>query len=735
LRTLSRAIAQDDEFSVENSVACASTTSLAAIDLAARTSLPAQQRTRIPLRQICNREPRIDRRALLQSLKSEPDGFDTTAAVRPRQFLEAGIDKNTVGDWQKGVIHMRFNVIVSTLALGSIVAGCSMNDEFTDQEWSRIMKLEPLKGEPPRSPYNKLDLDDTLAKLGQMLFFDKEVAEGITVAGPSGNAMETKKVACVNCHDTSYFADSHMTSPGALGNNGAMAGLSHGRSYLSTNTGQMVNLHWYDWTLWAGRFDSMVEHGTTVWGTSATVLAQVRFLYAKYKDEWNIAFPDNQLDPRLGVPTTDPTNVVPATGNPSTGAPGPFEMMPADLQSHIHLIRANLGRLYDTYPRKMLTPDSPFQRYVRDRDYTALTGAQKRGLRLFIGKASCTDCHTGPTLSDNKFHNIGAPNITALPGSTAAVAPNRGRAAALPTIVANLNTLEANPDAIIFNGAGKFSDDRTLGFQRLGEQRDIDRDHCLCRRVDAVADAAACTDAVKNSPAQAALRGEESLECLVRDDAGACTCRRTEAVTAITACTELVVNSSPQLALRQETKVACLQYDDTLEGMFRTPSLLNVAQTAPYFHSGLVQTLDEVLRFYNQGGGTEGTFAGKKSPHIRPLGLTETELEDLAEFLRSLTGKTPAEVAAEAKANAEDPSTVWDWTKNTAKPPLTGAGGTGGTGTGGMGGSAAGGRGGAGGAGGTAASGTAGMAGTGSGGSATGSGGAGGAAGAGGAPS
>ena len=63
-----------------------------------------------------------------------------------------------------------------------------------------------------------------------MLFFDKDVAEGITVAGPSGNVGEIRKVGCVNCHDTPYFADSHQSSPGAMGTNGGVPGLSHGRN-------------------------------------------------------------------------------------------------------------------------------------------------------------------------------------------------------------------------------------------------------------------------------------------------------------------------------------------------------------------------------------------------------------------------------------------------------------------------------------------------------------------------
>ena len=98
---------------------------------------------------------------------------------------------------------MRLKVTTSILVFGSLLSACnSPNDNFTDTEWARIQKLEPLKGAPPRSPYNLRDQDEDVAKLGQMLFFEKEVAEAITVAGPSGAVGDVKKVACVNCHDT-----------------------------------------------------------------------------------------------------------------------------------------------------------------------------------------------------------------------------------------------------------------------------------------------------------------------------------------------------------------------------------------------------------------------------------------------------------------------------------------------------------------------------------------------------
>jgi cytochrome c peroxidase len=54
-------------------------------------------------------------------------------------------------------------------------------------------------------------------------------------------------------------------------------------------------------------------------------------------------------------------------------------------------------------------------------------------------------------------------------------------------------------------------------------------------------------------------------------------------------------------------------------------------------HDGAFVTLEEVVDFYNQGGGT----ASNKSPKILKLNLTKQEKKDLVAFLRALTGKLP----------------------------------------------------------------------------------------------
>ncbi|AKF84294.1 cytochrome C peroxidase [Myxococcus fulvus 124B02] len=77
---------------------------------------------------------------------------------------------------------------------------------------------------------------------------------------------------------------------------------------------------------------------------------------------------------------------------------------------------------------------------------------------------------------------------------------------------------------------------------------------------------------------------------------------------------------------------------EELEGAFRTPSLRNVALTAPYMHTGAQATLEEVVDFYNEGGDADGTFTGKRTVSIVALELTDAEKRALVELLKSLTG-------------------------------------------------------------------------------------------------
>ena len=76
------------------------------------------------------------------------------------------------------------------------------------------------------------------------------------------------------------------------------------------------------------------------------------------------------------------------------------------------------------------------------------------------------------------------------------------------------------------------------------------------------------------------------------------------------------------------------------QGEFKTPTLRNVALTAPYFHTGEFPTLASVIEFNNAGGSTN-EFAGRQAVAIEPLHLTEQEKKYLVKFLETLTGEPP----------------------------------------------------------------------------------------------
>jgi cytochrome c peroxidase len=88
-------------------------------------------------------------------------------------------------------------------------------------------------------------------------------------------------------------------------------------------------------------------------------------------------------------------------------------------------------------------------------------------------------------------------------------------------------------------------------------------------------------------------------------------------------------------------------------GSIKTPTLRNAAATAPYMHDGSLKTLRDVVVHYNNGGVTrEGDPVNDfLSGGIRPLGLTEAQIDDLVAFMEALTSPeyTPAAGTAASK--------------------------------------------------------------------------------------
>lgn len=77
---------------------------------------------------------------------------------------------------------------------------------------------------------------------------------------------------------------------------------------------------------------------------------------------------------------------------------------------------------------------------------------------------------------------------------------------------------------------------------------------------------------------------------------------------------------------------------------YKTPSIRNISLTAPYMHNGSLSTLEDVVRFYNQGGVKNQGL----DPLIKPLDLSEDEIAQLVALLKSLTGGNVKQLVSDA---------------------------------------------------------------------------------------
>ena len=89
--------------------------------------------------------------------------------------------------------------------------------------------------------------------------------------------------------------------------------------------------------------------------------------------------------------------------------------------------------------------------------------------------------------------------------------------------------------------------------------------------------------------------------------------------------------ANPDLGRYSETK------EEKDKGAFKTPTLRNIAQTAPYMHDGSQATLEEVVEWYAKGGHANPYLSDK----IKKLDLTAQDKKDLVEFMKALTGPLP----------------------------------------------------------------------------------------------
>lgn len=300
---------------------------------------------------------------------------------------------------------------------------------FSALEIERVLQHSPL-GAPPADPTNRVADHPDAAVLGQRLFFDP----GLSRSG---------EVSCSTCHDPAKgFADGRALSD---------------RFALDRNIPSLWNVAYNRWFFWDGRSDSLwsqalqpMENPREQASTRLRVAHRVLgdpVLKAAYERVFGPApdLSDRVRFPEDGGPLALPEN-------------GPLRRAWAGMQDADHAtvdrVFANSGKALAAYERRLVGRRSPFDVFVegvRTGDaakLAALSAEAQLGLKLFVGKANCRLCHSGPVFSDGEFHNIGIP-------------PSRGGMA--PGRFAAIDAVRKDP----FNTKGVFSDDPASGREKL----------------------------------------------------------------------------------------------------------------------------------------------------------------------------------------------------------------------------------------------------------------------------
>lgn len=278
----------------------------------------------------------------------------------------------------------RFLIFPSLVLLSTLTcAARQQTDRWTAEQVDELRGLS-ISGldKLAADPTNRVADDPEAAKLGHQLFFDERL---------SSNG----KVSCASCHQPDRdFQDGTALARGV--------GTTNRRTMPVAGTAFSPFLFWdgrkdSQWAQALGPLESPVEHG----GSRAQYAHVIAEHYRPAYERVFGALPDLSRD-----------------------------------RDAVTRVFVNIGKAMAAYERRIQHAPSRFDRYV---DALITTGRppadilshdEVAGLRLFVGKANCTQCHNGPLLTNNEFHNTGVPANPSVP-------QDRGRSEGAKNVLAD----------------------------------------------------------------------------------------------------------------------------------------------------------------------------------------------------------------------------------------------------------------------------------------------------------
>jgi cytochrome c peroxidase len=259
--------------------------------------------------------------------------------------------------------------------LAATAASCPAYLQFLEPhcaEWQSDILPADL---PPARGNAVADRRDA-AVLGMKIFYDNRFS------GPGAG------VSCASCHDPEHaFAENKPRS--------------NTLREVARNAPALIDAAWYAGAhFWDGKVD-------TLWSAPLFTFEQpdemdssrlhvVRILAEIYKVRYEAIFGP--------LPDLADGRRFPEAGKPGSAA---FDSMTEDDRLAVNRIYANVGKALEAYIRKLAAGRSPFDDFMTGSE-NSLSPPARRGMVAFT-KYGCQSCHSGPTFTDEKFHQLNLP--------------------------------------------------------------------------------------------------------------------------------------------------------------------------------------------------------------------------------------------------------------------------------------------------------------------------------------
>lgn len=506
---------------------------------------------------------------------------------------------------------------------GYLCAGGSCG--WTDEEKAALVSMSTYPGTPSDAS-NKYTNNADAIQLGKLLYHDTRFSGPSVQVDALGRTMpfgrvakgDNVGVACVSCHDAAHGGVDPTASPGNV---------SVGAGWSFSNAVSTCNASFYSLHLWNGRLDSLwaqaVADNENNLTTNGNRLHTAWVIADHYHDRYNAVFTENPL-PLEGTSAAWQARIETQgalAGQCQTGSAG----CPADCRAVTSTtgtsgcwprfpLAGKPGKVAGCQSGDASEPFGDAFDCMADEDQKAVT-------RILVGFGKSIAAYENQLVTRDAPFDKWVSDVRADRGDeSTAISDAAKRGARLFVGKAGCNEC---------HNTWLMSDNK---FHNVG----VDQAGPAIPRVDDCPAGAACDCAPasdthagpKNCLPWGAFDGIGKLQQnkFRRDSAWS------DDSSATTAGSYVTLNLSDKGG-------------EVLIGAYRTPSLRNISQSAPYFHNGSVAKLEDVIAHYNNGG--SGLAPGNRAPALKPLYLSQDEQEQLVAFLRTLdNAPLPAELTA-----------------------------------------------------------------------------------------